>query len=268
MSIESCTRTSFYARALWVYEGFSKVSKLPSKRRPSAFLMLVPDRLLTKELTVLQERQEFPFQQKVQLCGFDLFWVFIEFHLIPMEVHCADVETSSAQAAGLELVVRAWWRGARSGCGPKEAGCGDHTWCGNDFLERIFCGSFRVLQYELFFCLDKKWQSFQQWTVRVNSLWVFALHSDQCRCLVVRWPGWEKQPLVASWVVPMIGCYAVGQGPKLPELCCRWQFHFNQPHNKIDSHCQHHSLHSLIRDWLSVQSHVTTFATFASVINR
>lgn len=33
----------------------------------------------------------------------------------------ADPELSAnCEAAGLELVVRAWWRGARSGCGPKE----------------------------------------------------------------------------------------------------------------------------------------------------
>jgi len=55
------------------------------------------------------------------------FEFFIEFHLIPTKVHCPDVETSPPQAAGLELVVRAWWRGARSGCGPKEAGCGNRT---------------------------------------------------------------------------------------------------------------------------------------------
>ena len=90
-----------------------------------------------------------------------------------MELHCPDFETAPAQAAGLELVVRAWWRGARSGCGPKEAGCvrcGDQTWCGNESKES-FVALLEYCSYQLFFCLDKKWQSFQPWTVRViNSL--------------------------------------------------------------------------------------------------
>lgn len=52
------------------------------------------------------------------------------------------------------MVVRAWWRGARSGCGPKEAGCGDHTlgvemipWKESFVdLSPSFCTAFRYIQ--------------------------------------------------------------------------------------------------------------------------
>lgn len=172
MLIESCARTSFYARALWVYEGFSEVSKLPSKRRPSVFLMLVPDRLLTERTDRPTRKTRISISAKSTALWFwSVLSFFIEFYLInlsiPTKVHCPDVETSPPQAAGLELVVRAWWRGARSGCGPKEAGCGDHTfgvemipWKESfvDLSESLhFCTAFRSVPVSPVSCCQTAW---------------------------------------------------------------------------------------------------------------
>ena len=111
-----------------------------------------------------------------------------------------------------------------------------------------------------------------KWFLGKNLLWIFLSFCIQISAGVLLsdglaeknslwwrhgWCPWSATTLWArAWSCS--NCVAVSILISVPGL----------PHNKIDSHCQHHSLHSLIRDWLSAQSHVTTFATSASVISR
>lgn len=245
MLIESCARTSFYARALWVYEGFSEVSKLPSKRRPSVFLMLVPDRLLTERTDRPTRKTRISISAKSTALW---FWSVLSFsssftwfqqksivRMLKLHLHRLLVSSWLSVPGGEELVAAV---------DPRRRGV--------------------VIAHLVW-----------KWFLGKNLLWIFLSLCTLCTafrsvpvspvsCCQTAWLRKTASGGVMGGAHDrLLRC---GPGPE-----ARITLPLAVPHNKIDSHCaapQHHSLHSLIRDWLSAQSHVTTFATSASVISR